>query len=49
MRLCLILSALSISLALATGQALALPPPMSDQELMEKSDNVAVVKVQYFV
>lgn len=45
MRLCLILSALSISLALATGQALALPAPMSDQELMEKSDLVALVRV----
>ena len=45
MRLCLILSALFLSLALATGQALALPAPMSDQELMEKSDLVALVRV----
>ncbi len=45
MRLCLILSALCLSLALATGQALALPAPMSDQELMEKSDLVALVRV----
>ena len=45
MRLCLILSALSIALALATGPARALPAPMSDQELMEKSDLVALVRV----
>ncbi|MET0302150.1 MAG: hypothetical protein ABW010_05895 [Methyloceanibacter sp.] len=45
MRLCLIPSALFLSLALATGQAHALPAPMSDQELMEKSDLVALVRV----
>ena len=45
MRLCLVLSALSIALALAVGPALALPAPMSDQELMEKSDLVALVRV----
>ena len=45
MRLCLINSALSIALALATGHARALPAPMSDQELMEKSDLVALVRV----
>jgi hypothetical protein len=45
MRLCLILSALSVALALATGPARALPAPMSDQDLMEKSDLVALVRV----
>jgi hypothetical protein len=45
MRLCLILSALSIAFVLAMGPALALPAPMSDQELMEKSDLVALVRV----
>jgi hypothetical protein len=45
MRLCLILSALCVAFALATGPARALPAPMSDQELMEKSDLVALVRV----
>src|SRR5262245_66580886 len=45
MRLCIVLSALFLSLALATGRARALPAPMSDQELMEKSDLVALVRV----
>src|SRR5262245_19281202 len=45
MRLCLVLSALSIALALTAGPARALPTPMSDQELMEKSDLVALVRV----
>jgi hypothetical protein len=45
MRLCLILSALSVALALATGPARALPAPMSDQDLLEKSDLVALVRV----
>jgi hypothetical protein len=45
MRLALILSALCLSLALITGPALALPAPMSEQELMEKSDVVALVRV----
>jgi hypothetical protein len=40
-----ILSALCLSLALSTGPALALPAPMSEQELMEKSDLVALVRV----
>jgi hypothetical protein len=44
MRLCLILSALSVALALATP-ARALPAPMSDQDLMAKSDLVALVRV----
>lgn len=45
MRLCLMLSALFLSLALTAAPALALPAPMSDQELMEKSDLVALVRV----
>src|SRR5262245_1606971 len=45
MRLCLILSALSVALALATAPARALPAPMSDQDLMAKSDLVALVRV----
>jgi hypothetical protein len=44
MRLCLILSALSVALALATP-ARALPAPMSDQDLMAKGDLVALVRV----
>ena len=45
MRLYIILSALFISLALTASPARALPAPMSDQELMEKSDLVALVRV----
>jgi hypothetical protein len=45
MRLSLILSVLSVVLALATVPAHALPAPMSDQDLMEKSDLVALVRV----
>jgi hypothetical protein len=45
MRLGLVLSALCVALALASGPARALPAPMSDQELMEKSDLVALVRV----
>jgi hypothetical protein len=45
MRFCLIVSALFLSLALTAAPALALPAPMSDQELMEKSDLVALVRV----
>jgi hypothetical protein len=45
MRLCLILSALSVALALIASPARALPAPMSDQDLMEKSDLVALVRV----
>jgi hypothetical protein len=45
MRLCLILSALFLSLALMASPARALPAPMSDQELIEKSDLVALVRV----
>ena len=45
MRLCTLLSALCLSLALTAAPALALPAPMSDQELMEKSDLVATVRV----
>jgi hypothetical protein len=41
----LFLSALCVAFALATGQARALSAPMSDQELMEKSDLVALVRV----
>jgi hypothetical protein len=45
MRLCLILSALFLSLALTASPARALPAPMSDQDLLEKSDLVALVRV----
>ncbi len=45
MRLCIVLSALFLSLALTAAPARALPAPMSDQELMEKSDLVALVRV----
>ena len=45
MRLYIILSALFLSLALTASPALALPAPMSDQELREKSDLVALVRV----
>jgi hypothetical protein len=45
MRLCIVLSALFLSLALTVSPARALPAPMSDQELMEKSDLVALVRV----
>ena len=45
MRLYIILSALFLSLALIAPPAHALPAPMSDQELMEKSDLVALVRV----
>jgi hypothetical protein len=45
MRLYIILSALFLSLALTASPAQALPAPMSDQELMEKSDLVALVRV----
>jgi hypothetical protein len=45
MRLCIILSALCLSFSLAGGRARALPAPMSEQELMEKSDLVALVRV----
>ena len=45
MRLCIVLSALFLSLALMASPARALPAPMSDQELMEKSDLVALVRV----
>src|SRR5262245_62888782 len=45
MRLCIVLSALFLSLALMASPARALPAPMSDQELMDKSDLVALVRV----
>jgi hypothetical protein len=45
MRLCIVLSALFLSLVLTVSPARALPAPMSDQELMEKSDLVALVRV----
>jgi hypothetical protein len=45
MRLYIGLSALFLSLALMASPARALPAPMSDQELMEKSDLVALVRV----
>ena len=45
MRLCIMLSALCLSFGLASGPARALPAPMSAQELMEKSDLVALVRV----
>src|SRR5262245_28803496 len=45
MRLCTLLSALCVAVTLATSPVLALPAPMSDQELMEKSDLVALVRV----
>jgi hypothetical protein len=45
MRLYIALSALFLSLALMASPARALPAPMSDQELMEKSDLVALVRV----
>ena len=45
MRLCIILSALCLSFGLASGPVRALPAPMSEQELMEKSDLVALVRV----
>jgi hypothetical protein len=45
MRLYIALSALFLSVALMASPARALPAPMSDQELMEKSDLVALVRV----
>ncbi len=45
MRLCTLLSALCLSLVLMTALALALPAPMSAEELMGKSDLVARVRV----
>jgi hypothetical protein len=45
MRLALIASTLCLSLALSAGAARALPPPMPEQELTEKSDLVALVRV----
>jgi hypothetical protein len=45
MRLYIVLSALFLSLALMASPARALPAPMSDKELMEKSDLVALVRV----
>jgi hypothetical protein len=45
MRFFILLSALLLSLALMPGPARALPAPMSDQDLMEKSDLVALVRV----
>ncbi len=45
MGLCKLLSAFCLSLALMTPAALALPAPMSEQELKEKSDLVGKVRV----
>ena len=45
MRLRTIVSALCVSLVLMAGSALALPAPMSEQELTDKSDLVALVRV----
>ncbi len=45
MRTRTLLSALCLSLALMTPPALALPAPMPAEELMEKSDLVARVRV----
>ena len=45
MRLCNIVSAFCVSLVLMITPAFALPAPMSEQELMEKSDLVALVRV----
>jgi len=45
MRLCTLLSALCLSLALIAPPALALPAPMPEKELSEKSDLVALVRV----
>ena len=45
MRLYAILSALLLSFTLISTPARALPAPMSEQELMEKSDLVALVRV----
>ena len=45
MRLCTLFSVLCLSLALMTQPLFALPAPMSEQELMEKSDLVAKVRV----
>ena len=45
MRLYAILSALLLSVTLISTPARALPAPMSEQELMEKSDLVALVRV----
>ena len=45
MRLYIILSALSLSLSLTAAPARALPAPMSEQELVAKSDLVALVHV----
>ncbi|MGE3530028.1 MAG: hypothetical protein AB7G54_11420, partial [Methyloceanibacter sp.] len=45
MRLCTVVSAFWVSLILAIAPARALPAPMSDQELMDKSDLVALVRV----
>jgi hypothetical protein len=45
MRLGFIRFALSLSLALLAAPAFAVPPPMSEQELLEKSDVVARIRV----
>jgi hypothetical protein len=45
MRLCTLLTVLGLSLALITPPALALPAPMPENELSEKSDLVALVRV----
>ena len=45
MRLRIFLSALCLCLAVPAGQSIALPAPMPEQELMEKSDLVALVRV----
>ena len=45
MRLRIFLSALCLCLAVPAGKSIALPAPMPEQELMEKSDLVALVRV----
>ena len=45
MRLRIFLSALCLCLAVPAGQSIALPAPMPEHELMEKSDLVALVRV----
>jgi len=45
MHLGVMLSTLLLCLATVAGPALALPAPMSEQELMEKSDVVALIRV----
>jgi hypothetical protein len=45
MRLRIFLSALCLCLAVPAGPSIALPAPMPEQELMEKSDLVALVRV----